>query len=314
MDLSEASISDIDENPNVVCTIRRGGMTGKHHSEESKRKMSIAHRNISMDTRLKMSAARKGMTFSEEQKRKMGLAQRGRHHTEETRKKMSLAAKGVPKLLLRGRPHPPDCPHCIAIRGRAHPPNCPHCLAIMGDKNPAKRPEVADKISRNNPSHRPEVRLKQHLAGKGRKKTIEHRRALSVAQRNPDTNRKRFQTFAKNHPKCVPNNTELYVLTLIERALGKGTYKYNDGFFVLCGKIPDYVNCTGPKKLIEFLGCSWHGCKLCYPNTKMKDKTEDRVKLFKENGYDTLIIWRHDLDDVDAVIERIRQFGAVVQQ
>lgn len=60
---------------------------GKHHSEESKRKMSKAH---------------KGHLCSEEQKRKISEKLKGRispmkdkHHSEETKEKMSVALKGV---------------------------------------------------------------------------------------------------------------------------------------------------------------------------------------------------------------------------
>ena len=63
------------------------GMTGLHHSEETKKKMSVARRGktLSLEHRKKLSEVRKGKTFSEEHKRNLGNARRGKRHTEETK-------------------------------------------------------------------------------------------------------------------------------------------------------------------------------------------------------------------------------------
>lgn len=81
---------------------------GKHMSEESKKKISEAARNISEETRQKMSNARKGKHHSEETKKllsekgknmtqehreKLSKALKGRHHSEETKKKLSESHK-----------------------------------------------------------------------------------------------------------------------------------------------------------------------------------------------------------------------------
>ena len=66
---------------------------GKHHSEETKKKMSEAHKGL--------TSPRKGVTLSEETKKKMSEAKKceknpfyGKTHSEETRKKISEAKKG----------------------------------------------------------------------------------------------------------------------------------------------------------------------------------------------------------------------------
>ena len=61
---------------------------GKHHTEETRRKISEAH---------------KGMKYSEEYKRKLSEAQKGRRHSEETKKKMSEAKKGKHWKLVDGK-------------------------------------------------------------------------------------------------------------------------------------------------------------------------------------------------------------------
>jgi NUMOD3 motif len=86
------------------------GTSGLSHSEETRKKMSEAKKNMSDETKRKISEAHKGKThseesrrkmsesgkckiFSEEHKRKMGEAHKGKTHSEETRRNMSDASK-----------------------------------------------------------------------------------------------------------------------------------------------------------------------------------------------------------------------------
>jgi hypothetical protein len=80
------------------------GMLGKHHSEETRRKISESWKirrliPVSKETRQKMSDAHKNP--SEETRRKMSEAQKGeknymfgRHHSEEVLRKISETSKG----------------------------------------------------------------------------------------------------------------------------------------------------------------------------------------------------------------------------
>ena len=69
---------------------------GKHHSKETKRKISEAKKgkHLSEETKRKMSEAKKGKHLSEETKRKMSEAKKGKHVSKETKRKMSEAHKG----------------------------------------------------------------------------------------------------------------------------------------------------------------------------------------------------------------------------
>ncbi len=86
---------------------------GKQFSEETRKKMSEAHKGnigfwkgkkLSEETRRKMSLAKKGRKLSEETKAKMsdmhrrigtGKLMEGKKHSEETKRKMSLAHGGT---------------------------------------------------------------------------------------------------------------------------------------------------------------------------------------------------------------------------
>lgn len=84
------------------------------HSDETKKKMSISHtgkssgakgRIVSTDERLHLSlmnkgnvAWNKGLSPSDETKKKIGAASRGRVATDETKRKLSIAVTGKPLL------------------------------------------------------------------------------------------------------------------------------------------------------------------------------------------------------------------------
>jgi hypothetical protein len=86
-------------------------------------------------------------------------------------------------------------------------------------------------------------------------------------------------------------------------------YRYTgDGQFSIGSKIPDFVNINGQKKVIELLGCYWHGCKKCYPNIDRVDDFVDRVQLFKGFGYATLGIWEHEFIDDNSVKQKLIEF------
>ena len=69
--------------------------SGKHHSEESKKKNSEAHKgkHLSEEAKKKLSEANKGHPVSEETKKKMSEAKK--NISEETKKKLSKARKGM---------------------------------------------------------------------------------------------------------------------------------------------------------------------------------------------------------------------------
>ena len=82
----------------------KNGFYGKHHSEEAKRKMSLAkkgksHKPHSPETRKKISESNKGKQVSQETRDKISASEKGKQISQETRDKMSEAHKG------KGRPH-----------------------------------------------------------------------------------------------------------------------------------------------------------------------------------------------------------------
>ena len=87
-----------------------GAMLGRHHTEETKRKISLIHKGkiVSEETKKRMSIAKIGVRrpdlignklsigrkISEEQKRAVSLTHKGKPKSNEQRKKMSEAQRG----------------------------------------------------------------------------------------------------------------------------------------------------------------------------------------------------------------------------
>lgn len=98
---------------NFGYNLESGGNINKHHSEETKKKMSLSQlgKTLSESTKQKIGIANTGHYHSEESKQKMSKALKGkvrseetrrniikaltgRHHTEESKQKMSKAQTG----------------------------------------------------------------------------------------------------------------------------------------------------------------------------------------------------------------------------
>lgn len=71
-----------------------------------------------------------------------------------------------------------------------------------------------------------------------------------------------------------------------------------DFSFMINGKNPDFVNCNGKKLIIELFGDYWH----------KDDNPEDRAKVFEPFGYKTLVIWEHELKDIENLKNKLEGF------
>ena len=90
----------------------------------------------------------------------------------------------------------------------------------------------------------------------------------------------------------------------IVQILYPNEYKFNGNFelgITIGGKIPDFVNVNGKKKAIDVFG-DW-----CHRD----EDPQIRIDLFKKYGWDLLVIWQHELEDKDTVIQKIVKFHGV---
>ena len=126
------------------------------------------------------------------------------------------------------------------------------------------------------------------------------------------TNKKRWQDknfrekmlniFIKSR-QIKPNKPEKLLKKLFNKILPK-EYKFvGDGKVFLGNFCPDFININGQKKIIEHYGDYWHN----KPDAKIRNKR--RIKTYKKYGYKTLIIWEHELKDLNKVKEKVLEFN-----
>lgn len=100
-----------------------------------------------------------------------------------------------------------------------------------------------------------------------------------------------------------PNNTEKKLNIIINKTLPNEYNFVGQGKVIIDGLCPDFININGQKKIIELYGDYWHKM----PNRKLQDAR--RIKTYKKYGYKTLIVWEHELKDIDKVTNKIENFN-----
>ena len=111
--------------------------------------------------------------------------------------------------------------------------------------------------------------------------------------KNPD-----FCNKVADSLKLKPNKPEKVLINLFK--LNNLPYKFIGDFrFWIDGKNPDFINCNGQKKLIELFGDYWH----------KGENPQDRIDCFSPYGFDTLVIWEHELKDIPQVLEKVQRFN-----
>ena len=137
-------------------------------------------------------------------------------------------------------------------------------------------PEVKKKISESS------KKMWANRQPEARKKIIE------ATFNNPEFQKKRM---AGLHLK--PNRKERFLFGLI-KPLG---FKYvGDGSLIIEKCSPDFVNYQ-KHLIIELYGDYWH----------RNDNPKEKVRFFKKYGYDTIVIWEHELND-PLLLGRIKKF------
>ena len=76
-----------------------------------------------------------------------------------------------------------------------------------------------------------------------------------------------------------------------------GEFRFNDGWFELAGKAPDFPNINGKKLLVEMFGSSYHSW----------DEPPLRQAVFEPYGYRTLIVWDYEIGQT-GLRRRIERF------
>ena len=173
---------------------------------------------------------------------------------------------------------------------------------MTGDNNPAKRPEVGEKISIVNTAKYAKGEMVSWCKGETKDNNVTLKNQSEKQLKNwqdPEFIKMMVNSWYRSGQTRPEKETDGIV-----QQLYPNEYKFNGNFELgisIGGKIPDFVNVNGKKKAIDVFG-DW-----CHRD----DDPQIRIDLFKEYGWDLLVIWQHELEDRDAVIQKILKFHGI---
>lgn len=136
----------------------------------------------------------------------------------------------------------------------------------------------------------------------------EHSKRMKQFWADPEYREKQLKVVFKGL-KLLPNKPEKFITKLLQRLL-PDLWKYigdgKDEDSIIAGKCPDFV-CISQKKIIEYFGDYWHGEERTgIPNERHE---QERINCFAKEGYQTLVIWEHELEDTKKLKKRILEFN-----
>jgi len=217
-----------------------------------------------------------------------------KHHSKETKEKMSKIR--IFKKIAKGKNNP--------MYNKHHTKEAKKKMSKMHKKRWLKNKEKY--IGKNHPMynkhHTKEAKEKMSKARKGKSKSKKTKKNISKG-RKKFLNSPKGKEYLKNFHKIYnskPNKSEKKLNSLLQKYF-PNEYKYvGDGkqgsFF---GKIPDFININGQKKIIELFGEFFHS-------------SQDEIKRkehFAKFGYKTLIVWWKELRNEEKLTEKIKEFN-----
>lgn len=151
--------------------------------------------------------------------------------------------------------------------------------------------------------HTEESKLKMGLSHAGVPLSSSHRASLSRALKGI--------RFSEEHLAAIlkasfqrPNRLEKRAAKLLDELFPR-EYRYvGNGELVIGGRCPDFTNVNGQKKLLEIYGDYWH----------QGEDPKERIEYFSEFGFDTLVIWEREFDQLPALIGKIKRFHREMHQ
>lgn len=191
----------------------------------------------------------------------------GQHHTEESKKKIREASRNM-SLSTRKKIGE-------ASRGRHQ---TEEAKKKIGEKNKRK-------------TRSPELRQRLREANKNPSADLRKRNSEAHKKLWKDSEYVKKQMASR---LVSQNKAEKTLQGILDRNF-PGQWRFvGDGRVIINGKCPDFIN-EKKKFIIELFGDYWH--KL--------EEVEPRIKFFENYGYKTLIIWEHELKDLESNTQKI---------
>jgi len=133
------------------------------------------------------------------------------------------------------------------------------------------------------------------------------RRSRRMLENNPMNDRKIVDKMMRSLQKTLknrPNKEEKRLLSIL-REIDKEFVYVGNGQCIIDGKNPDFINYK-KRKIIEYNNKFWH----CDDNQwyKVKDDSKERIKFFRDRGYNCLIVWDNELKNKKELVKKIKNF------
>jgi len=235
----------------------------------------------------KISATRRGCTFTDEHKAKLSLVRLGTHPSDEAKAKRSVSMKTVWE-------DPAYCQKQVESRRKIIIPQ-----KVLEDLYLVKGytiSRIAFELGHDSET------VRKHFMEYGIP-LRPHGWAQEKLWKDPDFVLKQLKANGAR-----PNKLESYLEGILNNQLPD--YKYNgDGRLgiVLAGLVPDFVNVNGKKQIIEVFGDYWHGLR----KPKWHQTELGRIMAYNSVGFRCLVIWEHELKELteEKIVEKISNFS-----
>lgn len=235
----------------------------------------------------------------------------GKHHTEETLQNMRKPHGPMSEEAKQNMRGPKSEEAKQNMRIATNKPEVKEKRALTNARSEVKEKKFQSlKIAMNKPETKMKCSQSATIAQNKPEVKEKHRQACKIAQNKPEQKEKISQAQKKNWQDPIfvkkqmkarhvkQNKTEKKLEKIVTNLL-PNEYKFvGHGEVVIAGKCPDFININGQKKIIELYGDYWH---------KGQDP-QDRIDIFAKYGYDTLIIWEHELEDLDKLKIKLNNF------
>jgi G:T-mismatch repair DNA endonuclease (very short patch repair protein) len=256
---------------------------GKTHTREAREKIS------------KSKKGKPGHPISNEAKKKISESKKGKPRSKECKRKVSESKKG--KQLGKdnpffGKTHTEETKKKLSESNKGNDPWNKGKVGVYSEKTLRK---IGEAIKGNDPWNKGKVGV---YSEKTLKQMSESRKEKF---KDPDFLDK-FKHFHTNKF----NTKEKKLMTLLNE-----DFKFVGDFSIwIDGKNPDFIN-EERKMVIEHFGSYWHGEKFRQSIDDFSTNEEhelQRIQHFEKNGYKCLVIWEHELKDIDKLKEKIKNF------
>jgi len=238
-------------------------------------------KNLSEEHKLKLSIAHKGRKMPEEIKEKIAGTLKGKEFTEERKNKISRSLKGR-KLSEE--------------------------WLQKTKKTWFKKGNISWNTGKS-PSEETKLKISNSLKG-GKWVNENYRnkmREITTKKWQTEEFRQKFMDGMMKATKIAPNKIETKVINIIKEKNFPFIF-VGDGKFWIRGKEtsynPDFLHKDKTqRKIIEIFGDYWHNLE------SHKKRDIERVKTYKEKGFDVLILWENQIKkSTEIVINQIKDF------